>query len=88
MAGLSKSKRTEIKCCRYLNAWHGWPFALAQTRYPSVEMPAPDQRLSAFMARLSGTYSLLIKLKLAKNSAINNGLHWRRPSFLAAASFT
>jgi hypothetical protein len=34
-------------------------------------MPVPDQTLSALMARLSGTYSLLIKLKLAKNSAIN-----------------
>jgi len=71
MAGLSKSRCTEIKCCRYLNARHGWPFALAQTPYLSVEMSVPDQLSSALKARLSGTYSLLIKLKLAKNSAIN-----------------
>ncbi|WP_150127968.1 hypothetical protein [Janthinobacterium psychrotolerans] len=71
MAGLSKSKRTEIECCRYLNAWCNWPFALAQTPYLSVQLPAPDQGLVTLIARLSGTYSLLIKLKLAKNSAIN-----------------
>ncbi|WP_141213150.1 hypothetical protein [Janthinobacterium sp. PC23-8] len=88
MAGLSKSKRVEIKCCRYLNAWRRWPFALAQTRYPSVEIAVLDQLFDVLHAWLSGTYSLLIKLKLAKNSAINNGLHWRRPSFPAAASFT
>ncbi len=51
-------------------------------------MPVPDQCLLALMARLSGTYSLLIKRKLAKNSAINNGLHMASPSFLVAASFT